>query len=382
MTEAQIGVMRGDLSGPEVMGATLPVLDEIARQAGAKFKYAFIPVSGEAYDQTGTHLPDSSLEAARLTDAVLKAPFGGPPNSQDPKWQNLEVNTILPLRQELGVYANLRPVDSGLSRRCVQLSPLRPRLIKDVDLMFVRDLSGDVYFGKRESGINSAQEAYANETGEYTESQVRRLVKTGLKVAMERNQQLTLVHKTNVLTETGKLWTDIFDGVTGAEPGVSTNYMHVDAMAAALVSNPKDFGTIVLPNMFGDILTDEAGALIGSIGLGGSASLGEGDFGLYEPIHGSSPDIAGQGKVNPAGMMLAAAMLLRHSLHMPEEATAVEQAVGKTLDKGYLTADLHAKYLETSRLGQIADYVRGHRAFEVSTMQFSRQVVKEIRHAA
>jgi 3-isopropylmalate dehydrogenase len=372
MTEFQVGVMYGDCIGPEVMGATLPVLDEIAKQAGLTLDYVRIPVAGEAYDLTGTHLPDSSLEAARSVDAVLKGPFGGPLNSQDPKWKGLEVNTILPLRKELDVYANLRPVSGRFAKLFTHLSPLK-RFTQDVDMLFVRELTGDAYFGKKDSGIDERGKRFAYETIYYDEDQVRRIALVGCQQALQRGQSLTLVHKTNVLTETGALFKDITDEVAETT-GVKTDYMHVDAMAAVLVRKPESVGTIVTSNLFGDILTDEASEFLGSIGLGGSASLGQGSFGLYEPIHGSSPDIAGTGKANPVGMMLSGAMLLRHSLGRPDEATAVEQAIGSTLDQGFLTNDLYSLTTPQQR-HELA-------LREVSTMEFSGQVVEQLRQAA
>ena len=370
MSEVRIGTMPGDFIGPEVMAATIPVIDEICRQAGVNLDYTHILAAGEAYDQTQTHLPDSSIETAREMDAILKGPFGGPPNSVEAKWKNLEINAVLALRKELGVFANLRPVNSKLSRICVELSPLKPEFIEGVDMMFVRDLSGDVYFGERGEGIDAEGQAYAYETGYYTGPQVLRVMKAGVQQAMERRKHLTLVHKTNVLDKTGKLWKYVFDEVSIPETSLLTDYMNVDAMAAALISNPARFDTIVLPNMFGDILTDEASELIGSIGLGCSASIGEGKFGLYEPIHGSSPNIAGTGAANPVGMILSGAMLLRHSLDMDEEAAAVERAVGKTMDDGYVTHDLFIKASPRKReeLG----------LQEVSTQEFSDKVVDEL----
>jgi len=376
MIEARIAEMPGDGIGPEIYGAARLVLDEVERQADGRFEYVRTPVAGEAYDLTGTHLPDSSIEAALETDAVLKGPFGGPLDDPSPKWQNLETEAIVGLRQVLGVYANLRPFNGRLASLFTQLSPIREK-VQDVDWMFVRELTGDYYSGKKVSGIDEWGRRFAYETNYTTDEQMERTIRVGVKEALSRSGQLTLIGKKKVLTETGPLWQTVFDEVVAPEPGITPGYLNVDAAAAALVENPQQLDTIVTPNSFGDILTDEAAAVVVALGYGGSASLGDRTsvnktFGLYEPDHGSAPDIAGKGIANPMGMIQAAAMMLRYSLGMPAEATAVEQAVGKTLDEGYVTTDLYVKAPPGLR----------PRLQEVGTDWFAKQVVEELRQAA
>lgn len=369
MGEINIGVMKGDFIGPEVIGATLPIVERIGQIAGKDIELVDIPVSGEAWEQTGEHLPDSSIKTAEEMHAILKGPFGGPPNSEEPKWQDLERNAILPLREKLMVYANLRPVKFP-SSTCHHLSPLKAEIARGTDIMFVRELTGGIYFGKSGSGKDRVGRKMAYETEYYDESQINRVMDIAVDIAKSRQDKLTLVHKTNVLAKTGKLWSDIFKQITN-KANVQTDYMHVDAMAAALVSRPSTFGTVVLPNMFGDILTDEASEVIGSLGLGPSASLRGDNFGLYEPIHGSAPVIAGKDIANPVGTILSAAMMYRHSLYMPEEAKLIEDGVANVLDSGQMTFDL----CQTAAYGNLDVSIAQK---PVSTSDFGELVLAEV----
>jgi 3-isopropylmalate dehydrogenase len=337
MSEIKIGVMKGDFIGPEIIGATLPIVEKAARRGGVEVEFVDIPVSAEAYDATGEHLPASSIETARQMDAVLKGPFGGPPNTDDPRYSGVERKSVLALREELGVYANLRPIKT-LGGIGLDLSPLKEEVAKDRDIMIVRELSGDAYYGERDSGVDEVGKRYAYETIYYDEEQVERIVRKAIEIADERDDVLTLAHKTNVLKETGGLWMDIFQDLT-SEAGIDTDYMHIDNAAAAILGRFKR-GTLLTPNMFGDILSDENAATMGSIGMGGSASLGDGSFGLYEPIGGSAPDMENVADANPVGMMMSAALMFRYSLDMPAQGELIEQAVTEVLDDHCLTPDL------------------------------------------
>lgn len=363
MSEIKIGVMKGDFIGPEIIGATLPIVEKAAQLAGVEVEFVDIPASAEAYDVTGEHLPESSIETARRMDAVLKGPFGGPPNTDDPRYSGVERKSVLALREGLGLYANLRPVTT-LGHVGLDLSPLKEQGSEGRDLMIVRELSGDAYYGKQGSGIDEEGNRYAYETIYYNEEQVKRIVRKAIQIADDRDDVLTLVHKTNVLKKTGGLWMDIFTDLT-TEAGIDTDYMHIDNAAAAILGRVRR-GTLLTPNMFGDILSDENAATIGSIGMGGSASLGDGKFGLYEPMGGSAPDIENIADANPVGMIMSAALMLRHSLDMPEQGYLVEQAVTEVLDDHHLTPDL------------MSSLSAGSWAIKVSAEEFGDMVLDEL----
>jgi 3-isopropylmalate dehydrogenase len=338
MHEIQIGVMKGDFIGPEVMNATLPIVEQIGQIAGKDIELVNIPAGGDAYEQTGEHLPDSSIRTAESMDAILKGPFGGPPNSDDPKWQDLEHKAILPLRKKLNLYADLRPAKT-LSNTCSMLSPLKPEFVKGVDIMFVRELTGGIYFGESGSKRDRLGQEVFYETEEYKEPEVVRIVTKAVEVAQARSGKLALIHKKNVLKETGGLWNEVFYDLAESA-GLETQYFHADNAASFLLSQARDLDTVVTTNMFGDILSEEAIAATGSLGLGPSASMRTGKFGLYGPGHGSAPDIGGKNMANPVGMILSAAMMFRHSFDMPEEAELIESAVTNVLDAGRMTFDL------------------------------------------
>lgn len=366
MTDARIGIMPGDFIGPHITQAAIPTIEKAGELAGIEIGFEHIPASGEAFDATGLHLPASSIEDARSMDAVLKGPFGGPPNSTEPKWQGLEQRAILPLREQLGVYANIRPI-KVLGEVGVHLSPLKPKIAEGLDLVIVRELTGDLYYGDSDSGRDEGGD-WAYETNMYDSFQVRAIIRAAIDIAKARGDKLTWVHKTNVLEKTGSLWREVFDDLTSREEELETGYIHVDAAAAALIGKLKT-GTMVTTNMFGDILSDEAAQLTGSLGLGASASLGENNFGLYEPIHGSAPDIEDPDDANPIGTILSAAMMFRHTFGQPEAADVIEEAVAKVLDDLKLPKDLWAA---------TDGHIQGERAQAVGSAEFGKLVLKQI----
>jgi 3-isopropylmalate dehydrogenase len=330
--KAEIAVLPGDGIGPEVVAEALRVLEVVGRKFGHEFKLREALLGGCAIDATGTALPPQTIEICRAAQAVLLGAVGGP-KWDDPNAKVRPEQGLLGIRKELGLYANLRPVT--IHRKLLDASPLKPHLLAGVDLLVVRELTGGIYFGEK-----TKQPDRASDLCVYTADEVRRVVRRAAGFAQKRRGKLTSVDKANVL-ETSRLWRRITEEVVRAEfPGLKLEHILVDACAMFLIRRPADFDVIVTENMFGDILTDEASMLAGSMGLLPSASLGDGSRGLYEPIHGSAPDIAGKGVANPYATILSLAMLLRHSLGLEVEAAAVEAAVGQAIEAGVLTADL------------------------------------------
>ncbi|HXI60317.1 MAG TPA: 3-isopropylmalate dehydrogenase [Polyangia bacterium] len=331
---AVIAVLPGDGIGPEVVAETTKILGAVGARFGHDFVLREALIGGIAIDQTGTALPADTLELCRGADAVLLGAVGGP------KWDNPRAKVrpeqgLLAIRKGLGLYANLRPVT--VNPKLLRASPLRPELLAGVDLVVVRELTGGIYFGEK-----LREKDRAVDTCTYTEGEVERIVRVAAKLARGRRKKLTSVDKANVL-ETSRLWREVTERVMAAEfPDVALSHMLVDSCAMHLIRKPADFDVIVTENMFGDILTDEASMLAGSMGMLPSASLGDGTRGLYEPIHGSAPDIAGKGVANPYATILSLAMLLRHSLNLTAEAAAVEAAVGNAIDRGILPGDIAA----------------------------------------
>ncbi len=346
----KIAVLPGDGIGPEVIGETLRVLDKLALPGLTLFEG---DVGGIAYRRHGHPLPPETLTMAREADAVLFGAVGDPACDELPREHRPE-QAILGLRSELGLFANLRPASGwpGLEH----LSPLKPELARGIDLLVVRELNGDVYFGdKGERGEGEAREGW--DAMSYSAAEVRRIAHTAFRAAQGRGSRVTSVDKANVL-ETSRIWRETVVEVAGEYPDVALDHLYVDNAAMQLVRAPADFDVIVTGNLFGDILSDQASAVVGSIGLLPSASLGErqtdhGTFGLYEPIHGSAPDIAGEGKANPMAAILSLAMLLRHSLGLDDQADRVEGAVRAALGQGVLGGDLGG----TASTTQIADAV-------------------------
>jgi len=329
--KAHIAVLPGDGIGPEVISAAVEVLQDIARRHGHEFAFSDHPIGGNAIDAHGEPLPASTLAACQAADAVLLGAVGGPKWS-DPKAKVRPEQGLLALRAGLGVFANLRPVN--VHPRLAGLSPLKNEKLAGVDVLFVRELTGGAYFGAKTRSADSA----TDET-RYTVAEIERVTRRAFELARGRRKHVTSVDKANVL-ETSRLWRETVTRVAADYADIKLEHQLVDSMAMLLLTRPSAYDVVVTENLFGDILTDEAAALAGSLGLLPSASLGAGKVGLYEPIHGSAPDIAGQGLANPLGAILSAALLLRHSLGLDAEAAAVEAAVESVLASSELTRDL------------------------------------------
>ena len=329
---ADIVVLPGDGIGPEVTTAAVAILRAVGRRYRHRFELHEHAIGGAAIDACGDPLPAATLAACRSADAVLLGAVGGPQWS-DPRAKVRPEQGLLALRKALGLYANLRPVRPHPA--AYGAAPIKQHLLAGVDLLVVRELTGGIYFGAKTRDGNRASDLC-----EYSVGEVERVVRRACELARQRRGHVTSVDKANVL-ETSRLWREVATRVAGDEfPDITLEHQLVDSMAMHLLARPRAFDVIVTENMFGDILTDEASMLAGSMGLLPSASLGDGHLGLYEPIHGSAPDIAGRGIANPCGAILSVAMLLRHSLGLALEADCVEQAVSATLDDGVLGADL------------------------------------------
>ena len=333
-----IAVLPGDGIGPEIVSEATRVLTAIAKRGGTAIELVSAPMGGCAIDEAGLPLPPATLDLCLRSDAVLLGAVGGP------KWETLEGPRrpeagLLGLRKGLGTYANLRPV--APHPRMVERAPLRPELLRGVDLVVVRELTGGIYFGARG---RTGDKAF--DTCTYTVGEIERVVRLAFAMARGRRGHVTSIDKANVL-DSSRLWREVATRVAKDFPGVTLAHELVDAAAMRLIRRPADYDVIVTENLFGDILSDEASVLAGSIGMLPSASLGDGRRGLYEPIHGSAPDIAGRGIANPYGTILSVAMLLRHSLQAEEAARSVERAVSDAVDAGVVTADLGGKATTT-----------------------------------
>ncbi|MEO6367383.1 MAG: 3-isopropylmalate dehydrogenase [Steroidobacteraceae bacterium] len=343
--KAKITVLGGDGIGPEVTREGVRALDKVAHLFGHEFALTERDFGGVAIDNHNDPLPMATLDSCLASDAILLGAIGGP------KWSATDAKLrpetgLLKLRRELGVYANLRPV--AVHPALADSTTLKAEVVRGVDLVFVRELTGGIYFGAKTRDATSASDLCS-----YTAAEVERVTRVAGRLAQTRRRKLTSIDKSNVL-ETSRLWREVVTRVMKSEfPDVAVEHILVDAAAMHLIRRPTDFDVIVTENMFGDILTDEASMLAGSLGLSPSASLGDGKRGLYEPIHGSAPDIAGKGIANPVGTILSAALLLRHSLGLEAEARSVERAVALALDQGLRTADIAAggKALSTAEAG-------------------------------
>ena len=335
--EIRITVLPGDGIGPEVTAAAVAVLQAVAQRFGQTFRIEEALIGGAAIDATGQALPPATAEACDRADAVLLGAVGGPKWS-DPKAPVRPEQGLLALRKKLNVYANLRPVKPHPAT--LKHSAIKAEVLQGVDLVVVRELTGGSYFGRKERHADRAVDVC-----EYTVEEIERVARHAFRLARTRRGKVTSVDKANVL-ETSRLWRETVTRVHRAEfPDVVLEHQLVDSMAMHLISRPRDYDVVVTENLFGDILTDEAAMLAGSMGLLPSAALGDGPRGLYEPIHGSAPDIAGQGIANPIAAILSVAMLLRHSLSLHREADAVESAVGAVLAAGEGNAALRARDL-------------------------------------
>jgi len=330
--KARIAVLGGDGIGPEVTAAAVRVLEAVARRYGHEFQFVEALIGGAAIDASGSPLPPRTIDACRGSDGVLLGAVGGPKWS-DPGARVRPEQGLLELRRVLGVFANLRPVRT--IPEMLDASPLRPEVVRGVDIVVVRELTGGIYFGRKSRTAHEAEDLCI-----YTAQEIERVTRVAGRLAMQRRGHVVSVDKANVL-ETSRLWRTVVERVLAEEfPQVRFEHMLVDAAAMHLLRRPTSFDVVLTENMFGDILTDEASMLVGSLGLLPSASLGTERVGLYEPIHGSAPDIAGRGIANPIGTILSAAMLLRHSLRLEAEAAAVESAVSHALAAGVRTADI------------------------------------------
>jgi len=357
--EINIVVLPGDGIGPEVIQAAVAVLDAVGERFDHNFQTQEYQIGGCAIDNYGTALPEDTLAACRTTDAVLLGAVGGP-KWDDPNAKVRPEDGLLGLRKELGLFANLRPVKA--TSVSMQISPIRPQRLQGVDLMVVRELTGGIYFGQPRGRKIIGGEVQAVDSMVYTESEVRRIADLAFDLAGQRRNKVTSVDKANVL-ESSRLWREVVNEVAAHYPHVTLEHNLVDAAAMYLISRPQTFDVILAANLFGDILTDEASVLAGSMGLLPSASLGESrntqgyPLGLYEPIHGSAPDIAGKNIANPVGAILSAALLLRYSLGFEAEAEIVEDAVEKALSTGNVTTDLAAPGQRTLTTGEVTQFV-------------------------
>lgn len=332
--EARIVTLPGDGIGTEVVAEGVKVLQAIADEYGHSFTFEEGLIGGCAIDATGAALPEGTLEACQQADAVLLGAVGGPRWS-DPASAIRPEQGLLGLRQELGLYANLRPV--RLHEALVDVSPVRPERLKGLDLVVVRELTGGIYFGPRQEATHNRGTAY--DTMIYSAEEVERIAHVAFRLAQQRRGKVTSVDKANVLAAS-RLWRSVVTEVAKEYPDVTLESMLVDTAAMHLLRQPADFDVILTANMFGDILTDEASMLAGSMGMLPSAWLGENHSGVYEPVHGSAPDIAGKGIANPIATILSVAMLLRYSLDLEDEALPVEKAVEAVLAEGYRTPDI------------------------------------------
>lgn len=347
-----IATIPGDGIGPEVVGQTIKVLEKIGQKFNHTFNFTEVLAGGCAFDATGSPLPQETIEVCKKSDSVLLGAVGGP------KWDHLSGSqrpeaALLGLRGQLGLFTNLRPalLHEALKDAC----PLKPEYVKGgLDIMVVRELTGGIYFGER--GYREGkygQEAYDTEA--YSEFEIKRIAKIAFEAAMQRNKKVTSVDKANIL-ESSRLWRKVVNEMAKDYPEVTVDHLYVDNAAMQLVKDPKQFDVIVTSNMFGDILSDEASMITGSIGMLPSASLNETSIGMYEPIHGSAPDIAGKGIANPIATILSAAMMLRYSFKLENEAKTIEDAVTKVLNAGFRTGDIMSdgmKKVGTEEMGQL-----------------------------
>ena len=335
--EKNITLLKGDGIGPEIVSQAVKVLDAVAEKYGHKFNYTEVDIGGCSIDKFGVPITEEGMAKCKSADAVLLGAVGGP------KWDNVDPSirpekALLAVRRELGLFANLRP--TRLFPQLADSSPLKQSIVGNgIDLMIVRELTGGIYFGKRYTEVVDGEKV-ATDYMTYSEHEIERIGRVAFEAAMKRGKKLASVDKANVL-DSSRLWRATMHRLSAEYPEVEYSDILVDNTAMQLIKNPTQFDVLVTENMFGDILSDEASMLTGSIGMMPSASLSEGTLGMYEPIHGSAPDIAGMNIANPIGTVMSAAMLLRYSFNMMEEADAIEAAVNKALDDGYRTPDIY-----------------------------------------
>ena len=348
MNSKKIAVLAGDGIGPEIMEQSIKVLDPVSKKYSLKFDFRYADVGGAAYDKFGTALPQETVKTCENSDAILFGSVGGP------KWQSLpyekmiERVSLLGLRKNFGFYANLRP--AILYPQLASSSPLKFISKDGFDIMIVRELSGDAYFGKHELNEN-----FASDEMKYTKEQCIRIAKIAFEIAMKRKKHVTCVDKSNVLSSS-IIYRKSTTEVRKNYPDVNLDYLYIDNAAMQIIKKPQDFDVIVTTNLFGDILSDEAAMITGSIGLQASASINEDGFGFYEPAGGSAPDIAGKGIANPIAQVLSAALMLRYSFNLEKAAASIEHAVRKTLDDSFRTKDIMEKGMKevgTEEMGRL-----------------------------
>ena len=359
-----IAVLPGDGVGPEVTAEAVKVIDAAGSRFGHDFDFRFGRIGGNAIDEFGTPLPEETVALCDSADAVLFGAVGGP------KWDRLDATVrpedgILSIRKGMGLFANLRPVK--VYPAIINSSPVKPQLLKGVDMLIVRELTGGLYFSRPKRRWQTSRGRRGVDTLRYTEREIERILRVGFELARGRRRRLTSVDKANVL-ESSRLWREIATEMSQEYPDVELEHIYVDSMSIQLIRAPAHYDVIVSENTFGDIISDEAAVLAGSLGLLASASLAglppaggrrKRVASLYEPIHGSAPDIAGQGISNPIGAILSTAMLLRHSLGLEEEARAVESAVEGVLAEGYRTPDIAGDGGEVVRTAEMGDVIAG-----------------------
>jgi 3-isopropylmalate dehydrogenase len=350
MKSYKVAVLPGDGIGPEVIRQGIKVLDKVSDVYGFKVEYTYADIGGVAIDKTGEPLPSETLSICKNSDAILMGAVGGD------KWDGLPLNKrpeagLLGIRSGLGVFANFRP--AKIFAPLKDASPLKDRIIGDgLDILVLRELTGGIYFGERGRTTRDG-EPVAYDTMTYKKSEIERIAHLAFQIARTRNNKVTSVDKANIL-EVSRFWREIVIDVSKQYPDVELNHLYVDNAAMQLVIKPEQFDVIVTGNMFGDILSDEASMLTGSIGMLPSASLDSSGVGLYEPVHGSAPDIAGQNKANPLATILSVAMMLKYSFNMEEESRAIEDAVLKVLEEGFMTLDIateNAKIIGCDEMG-------------------------------
>lgn len=352
----KIAVIKGDGIGPEVVDSAMKVLDIIGEKYNHNFSYQEVLAGGIAYDTYGEPLPNETVTVCKNCDAVLLGAVGGP------KWDDLPgdkrpESALLGLRKQLGLFANLRP--AILFDTLVEACPLKPEIIGNgLDICVVRELTGGIYFGEKGfKETEMGQAAY--DVMIYSEKEVERIAKVAFEMAQKRNKIVTSVDKANVL-ENSRIWRKTVEIVAKSYPDVELNHMYVDNAAMQLIRNPQQFDVIVTGNMFGDILSDEASMITGSIGMLPSASLGDKNKGMYEPVHGSAPDIAGEDKANPIATIMSLAMMLKYTFALEEEAKSIEDAVEKVLDLGYRTLDIASEGYKTVGTKEMGDLINSN----------------------
>ena len=347
-----IMVLPGDGIGPEIVNESIKILDFVSSRYNLKITYEYGDIGGIAIDKYGIPLKDETLEKCKNSSAVLLGAVGGPKWDSTVPGKPRPEDALLRVRKELGLFANLRPIK--IYKPLISSSTLKEEVIDGVDILFLRELTGGIYFGDRKR-LSDEKGEYAYDTEKYYKYEIERIAKLGFKIARSRSKKVTSVDKANIL-ESSRLWRETVKKIHEDYEDVQLNHMYVDNTSMQLIRNPKQFDVILTSNMFGDILSDETAMISGSIGLLPSASLREDSLGMYEPIHGSAPDISGQGKANPIAQILSLAMLFRYSLNLASQADMIEKAVNTVLEKGFRTADINTgenKLVSTTEMGDL-----------------------------